>query len=133
MRVLAFNEGNLGSHVMGQGQLEHALRAGQAGTGIEVTFTTMAPMGRWANALASRPVPLLRERRLDLPQLRWHVVQSRRAELALRKALSSTPADVVLLHTQAVSLGMRRLMTNQPVAISMDTTIADWAAMPAWK
>ena len=133
MRILAFNEGNLGSHIMGQGQLERALRAGQAGSGDDVSFATLTPMGRWASAAATRRLPLLHNWSLDLPQLRWHLVQSRRAESALREALGSTTPDVVLLHTQAVSLGMRRLMAEHPFALSLDTTIADWAAMPAWK
>ncbi len=135
MKILAFNEGNLGSHIMGQGQLEQALRAGRAGSGAEVEmgFVTLAPMGRQASAAANWQVPLLRHRRLDLTQLRWHLVQSLRARSALEEALGSTSADIVLVHTPAVSLAMGRLMAEHPVVLSMDTTIADWAEMPAWR
>src|SRR5487761_2474768 len=126
MRILFFNEGNLGSHIMGQGQLDEALRVGLAGTpGVEARFAGLTPMGRWAGAAAPRPHPPLARWNLDLRTLRWHLVQSARARAALRRELEAWPADVALVHSQSVALAMGRLMGELPVAVSLDTTIAD--------
>ena len=134
MRILFFNEGNLGSHIMGQGQMDEALRVGLAGTpGVEARFAGLTPMGRWAGAAATRPLPPLARWNLDLRTLRWHLVQSARARAALRRELEAWPADVALVHSQSVALAMGRLMSELPVAVSLDTTIADWSGMPAWR
>ena len=134
MRILFFNEGNLGSHIMGQGQLDEALRVGLTESpGVEARFAGLTPMGRWAGAAATRPLPPLARWNLDFRTLRWHLVQSLRARSALRAELRAWPADVALVHSQSVALQLGGLMGELPVAVSLDTTIADWSAMPAWR
>lgn len=134
MRVLFFNEGNLGAHIMGQGQLDEALRIGMAETErFEGRFAGLEAMGRWASAAATRPIWPLAAAHLDLRTLRWHLVQSGRARAALKSELGAWPADVVMVHSQSVALAMGGLMRKLPFAISLDTTIADWTGMPAWR
>lgn len=134
MRVMFFNEGNLGTHIMGQGQMEAALRVGLAARAdVQGHFAGLTPMGRWASALATRPVPPLARANLDFRTLRWHLVQSRRARMALGKELKAWPADALLVHSQSVALTMGTIMDRLPVAVSVDTTIADWSGMPAWR
>jgi glycosyltransferase involved in cell wall biosynthesis len=131
---LFFNEGNLGAHIMGQAQLDTALRAGLATdeADIEARFASLAPMGRWANALATRPVEPLAKQHLDFRVLRWHLVQSMRAGAQLRAQLRRWPADVVHLHTQSVAMTSGATMRSLPVLLSVDTTVRDWWSMPAW-
>jgi glycosyltransferase involved in cell wall biosynthesis len=130
MRVLFFNEGNLGSHVMGQGQLSEALRVGLAeSSGVEADFAGLTPMGKLAGALANRPLPVLAGRGIDLRVLRWHLVQSMRARGAVAQALDRQPADVLHVHTQAITFGLTATMRRIPTVISIDATIGDWAAM----
>src|ERR1039458_9953597 len=51
VRVLFFNEGNLGTHILGQGQLDAALHAGlSSAPDVETHFAGLTPMGRWARA-----------------------------------------------------------------------------------
>jgi glycosyltransferase involved in cell wall biosynthesis len=134
VRLLLFNEGNLGAHIMGQGQLDAALRSGLLDQSeIEGRFAGLSPMGRVANALAHRAVRPLSRRDLDLRITRWHLVQSWRAQKQVRLELRSRPADAMLVHTQSVALTMRRLMRSLPVFLSVDTTIRDWSTMPAWR
>jgi glycosyltransferase involved in cell wall biosynthesis len=134
MRLLFFNEGNLGTHIMGQGQLEEALRTGLATTPhVQAHFAGLTPMGRWASALATRPVPPLAHANLDFRTLRWHVVQSARARAALREQLRAWPADAVHVHSQSVAMAMGATMSSLPVALSVDTTVGDWSGMPAWR
>ncbi len=134
MRVLFFNEGNLGSHVMGQGQLAEALRTGLAASGgVESRFAGLRPMGRLSALLASWPVPGLAERHLDLRALRWHLVQSARARTEIAAALREWPAQVLHVHSQSVALTLGATMRRTPTALSVDTTIGEWAAMPAWR
>lgn len=134
MRVLFFNEGNLGSHIMGQGQLAQALAVGLAQTPeVQARFAGLSTMGRVARAVAMRPLPLLADRQLDMRALRWHLVQSLRARSALEGALADWPADVVHVHSQSVALTPGPAMRATPTVLSLDTTIGDWAAMPAWR
>lgn len=133
MRVLFFNEGNLGAHVMGQGQLAQALRVGLPEAGdVDARFAGLTPMGRFASAAASRPLAPLDSLGLDPRELRWHVVQSLRARRAIAAELCAGPADVVHVHTQSVALLMRSTMRRVPIALSTDTTVHDWSTMPAW-
>jgi glycosyltransferase involved in cell wall biosynthesis len=133
MRVMFFNEGNLGSHILGQGQLDEAVRVGLTVTpGVDAHFAELGALGRLGAAAASRPVPLLAERGLDFRTLRWHLVQSRRARMQLAAALSGWPADVVHVHSQSVALTMGPTMQGAPVVLSVDATVRDWARMPAW-
>ena len=133
MRVMFFNEGNLGSHILGQGQLDEAVRVGLSVTpGVDAHFAELGALGRLGAAAASRPVPLLAERGLDFRTLRWHLVQSRRARMQLGQALAGWAADVVHVHSQSVALTMGPRMQGAPVVLSVDATVRDWARMPAW-
>ncbi len=133
MRVLFFNEGNFGAHIMGQGQLDAALRVGaQERPDIELRFAGLGQIGRLANAAIYHRLGPLSNWRLDFPTLRWHLVQSARARRALRSTLAEWPADVVQLHTQSIALLMGNLLRRRHVALSVDTTIGDWWSMPAW-
>jgi alpha-maltose-1-phosphate synthase len=130
MRVLFFNDGNLGIHAMGQGQLSEALRVGLAETSdVEASFAGLSPMGKLAGALASRPLPFLARRGVDARVLRWQLVQSVRARDAVSKALRERPADVLHVHTQAISFGLAATMRRVPTVLSIDATIGEWAAM----
>ncbi len=132
MRVLFFNEGNLGAHVMGHGQLTEALRVGLAESeGVEARFAGLSPMGRVAAALATRPVPGLADRELDLRTLRWHLVQSLRARAAIERALAGRRTDAVFVHSHSVGLTLGRLMRRIPTMLSLDVTVGDWAQLPA--
>jgi glycosyltransferase involved in cell wall biosynthesis len=134
VHVLFFNEGNLGTHIMGQGQLTEALRLGLAGVeDVEATFTGLSPMGRLAGALAARPVPGLGERELDLRALRWHLAQSVRARGAIERALAGREADAVFVHSHSVGMTLGRLMRRRPTVLSLDVTVGDWSQMPAWR
>ncbi|HTZ65442.1 MAG TPA: glycosyltransferase family 4 protein [Solirubrobacteraceae bacterium] len=133
MRVLFFNEGNSGSYIMGLAQGEAAMQVGLATRPeLEAHFAQLTPMDRWATALAARPVPLLSRAKLDFHTLRWHVVQSLRARSQLRQELRDWPADVVYVKTQSIALAMTALMRRLPVVLSIDATVRDWWAMPAW-
>ncbi len=134
MRVLFFNEGNLGAHVMGQGQLEAALRAGLPfAPGVQARFAGLTPMGAAARAAATRPIKPLAGAGLDFRTLRWHLVQSLRARSALRDELRAWPADIVHVHSHSIALTMAATMRALPVALSVDTTVRDWWSMPAWR
>jgi glycosyltransferase involved in cell wall biosynthesis len=133
MRVLFFNEGNLGTHILGQGQLDAALRAGLASAPVlEAHFAGLSPLAGVANAAATRPVRSLAALDLGLRTFRWHLVQSLRARRQLGRALEDWPADVVQVHSQAVALLIGPVIGAAPVVLSVDATIADWSAMPAW-
>jgi glycosyltransferase involved in cell wall biosynthesis len=133
VRVLFFNEGNLGTHILGQGQLDAALRCGLAvAPDVDAHFCGLPPLGRWGSAAASWPVPLLGRRRLDFRTPRWHLVQSLRGRSQLLHALRDWPADVVHVHTQSAALMMGGLMRRMPVVLSVDATVQDWSRMPAW-
>ncbi len=134
MRVLFFNEGNLGTHVLGHGQLDGALRAGLAATpDVEARFAGLTPMGRWANAGASRQIEPLTRAELDFKALRWHVIQSLRLRSQLRQELRAWPADVVHLYSHAISFASIATMRTTPVVLATDTSVLDWWAMPAWR
>lgn len=133
VRVLFFNEGNLGTHIMGQGQLEGALRRGAvASTNVDASFAGLEPMGRVATALATRRIQPLARLDLDVDMLRWQLVQSTRARRALQRAVGECRPDIVHVHTQSVALTLSGGQLRAPLAISMDTTIRDWWEMPAW-
>lgn len=133
MRVLFLNEGNLGSHVLGQGQLDEALQTGlRAHNEVEARFAALPELGRFARALATRPVPLLADANLDFRTLRWHLVQARRADVQLRRELARWPADIVHVHSHSIALMMSRTMRRLPVVLSLDATVRGWWGMPAW-
>lgn len=134
MRVLFFNEGNIGTHVVGHGQLEQALRVGLEGhPEVEARFAGLKEMGRWSRAAATRPLPGLARAGLDPRTLRWHLVQSLRARHALAHELGSWRPDVAHVHTHTIAFEMARIMRALPVALSVDATVSDWWEMPAWR
>lgn len=133
MRVLFFNEGNSGGYMMGPAQVEAAMRVGLAAVPeIEARFVQLTPMGRWATALATRRIPVLTARKLDFHTSRWHVVQSLRARSQLRRELQRWSPGVIIVNTQSVALAMAALMRRVPVVLSIDSTVRQWWAMPAW-
>jgi glycosyltransferase involved in cell wall biosynthesis len=133
MRVLFFNEGNLGSHILGQGQLDAALRTGlESRPDVEARFAGLQEPGRWQHAAASRTIPGLARWSLDFPTLRWHMVQSLRARARTAQELKAWPAQALHVHSQSVALAMAPTMRRLPVAVSLDATVRDWWAMPAW-
>ncbi len=134
MRVLFLNEGNLGSYVLGQGQLDAALQTGlRDAPEIEAHFAGLAPLGRWERAAATRPIPLLAGAHLDFRTLRWHLVQAGRGRAQLRRELRDWPADVAHVHSHSIALAMGSAMKTLPVALSLDATVRGWWAMPAWQ
>ncbi len=134
MRLLFFNEGNLGSYILGQAQLERSLRRHAGGAdGIEVRFANLTPQGRLAHALATRPVPGTARLGVELGGGRWYAVQALRARAALERELRGGRPDVVHVHSHSVALGMVGLMRRVPTALSVDATTGDWSAMPAWR
>ncbi|MCW3018116.1 MAG: glycosyl transferase group 1 [Solirubrobacterales bacterium] len=133
MRVLFFNEGNLGGYILGQGQLDAALRAGlSAAPDVEARFAGLVPLGRFERALATRPVPLLAGLSLDFRTLRWHLVQAQRARAQLGRELRRWPADVVHVHSHSIALTTGAIMRRLPVVLSLDATVHGWWSMPGW-
>jgi alpha-maltose-1-phosphate synthase len=134
MRVLFFNEGNLGAHVLGHAQLDGALRSGlQGASNIEARFASLTPMSRQAEMTASHPLKPLAKAGLDFQTLRWHVVQSLRARTELNRQLAEWPADVVHVYSHAITFAMIAAMRRVPTVLATDTTVWDWWAMPAWR
>jgi glycosyltransferase involved in cell wall biosynthesis len=133
VRVLFLNEGNLGTYILGQGQLEQALHTGLPFTPeVQAHFAGVGPMGGLARAAATRPIDVLASTGLDFRTLRWHLVQALRARRAIRRELRAWPADVVHVHSHSIALTMAATMRTVPVALSVDTTVRDWWSMPAW-
>lgn len=133
MRVLFLNEGNLGTYILGQGQLEQALRTGLPyAPEVEARFAGVGPLGRVARAAATRPIEALASTGLDFRTLRWHLVQALRARRVVRRELHEWPADVVHVHSHSIALTMAATMRAVPLALSVDTTVHDWWTMPAW-
>jgi glycosyltransferase involved in cell wall biosynthesis len=134
VRVLFFNEGNLGTHVLGHARLDAALRSGlQSTPDVEARFASLTPMSHRAEMVAGRHLRLLTKIGLDFQTLRWHLVQSRRAHDQLDRELEAWPADVVHVYSHAIAFGMLDTMRKVPVVLATDTTVWDWWAMPAWR
>ena len=134
MRLLFFNEGNLGSHVLGQAQVEATLRAMTDGVdGLDTRFVTLDPQGRWSHAAATWSHPLLARAGLDARTVRWHAVQALRARTTLAREVAGYRPDALHLHSHSIALGMGALMRATPSAVSVDVTIGDWTTMPAWR
>jgi glycosyltransferase involved in cell wall biosynthesis len=132
VRVLFLNEGNLGSYIMGQAQLEQALHIGLPYTPeVQARFAGVGPLGRVAHSAATRPIGALASTGLDFRTLRWHLVQALRARRAVHKELRTWPADVVHVHSHSIALTMAGVMRTVPMALSVDTTVRDWWSMPA--
>jgi glycosyltransferase involved in cell wall biosynthesis len=134
VRLLFFNEGNLGSHVLGQAQVEATLRAMTDGVeGLDTCFVTLASQGRWSRAAATWSHPLPARTGLDVRTARWHLVQALRGRRALAAEVAGYHPDAMHLHSHSIALGMGSLMRRVPAAVSVDVTVGDWWAMPAWR
>jgi glycosyltransferase involved in cell wall biosynthesis len=134
MRVLFFNEGNLGAHTLGHAQLDDALRSGlESASDVEARFASLAPMSRPAEMTASHPLKPFAKAGLDFQTLRWHLVQSMRARAELNRQLAEWPADVVHVYSHAIAFAMVATMRRVPMVLATDTTVWDWWAMPAWR
>jgi glycosyltransferase involved in cell wall biosynthesis len=133
VRLLFFNEGNLGSYVIGQAQVEATLRAmTDAVQDVDARFAMLPTQGRWTHAAATWTHPLLARTGLDARTARWHLVQALRARRALAAEVAAFRPDAMHVHSHSVALGMGALMRRVPTAVSVDVTVADWATMPAW-
>jgi glycosyltransferase involved in cell wall biosynthesis len=134
VRLLFFNEGNLGSHIMGQGQVEASLRPGlERLPDVEARFVTLPPAGRWERAAIQWTKPPLARTGLDMRPLRFHAVQSLRSRRALDAVLRDWPADAVHVHSHSVSFALGGLARRIPLVLSVDVTVQDWWEMPAWR
>jgi glycosyltransferase involved in cell wall biosynthesis len=134
LRLLFFNEGDLGTHVLGHGRLVEAHRAGLGDfPGVEARFASLTEMPRLARAAVNRPIEPLRRAGLDMQTLRWHLVQSLRARWELSRQIEQWRPDVVHLYTPAVALTMVHTMRHVPMVLAMDTTVKEWSYMPAWR
>lgn len=132
--MLFFNEGNLGAHVMGQGQLDAALHAGlERCPNVRARFAGLEPLGRLTGAIATRPIPPLGGLELDLRTLRWHLVQALRARAAIERSLAGEGADALLVHSHSVAMTMDARMRATPTVLSLDVTVTDWSQMPGWR
>ncbi len=133
LRVLFFNEGNLGKYVLGQGQLAGALRTGlDADPSLQGSFSGLEPLGPAGMALATRPVPGLSKLNLDQRTLRWHLVQAVRARRALERGIAASRPDVVHVHSHSVALLSGAQMRRVPFVLSVDAAVEQWGRMPAW-
>lgn len=130
VRILFFNEGNLGSHILGQAQLERTLRTHV--TGVDAVFATLPPQGRLAHAAIQHRLPVVGRAGVNLRTIRWHIVQPLRARRAIALAVAREQPDVLHVHSHSIALGLGRLMRRLPIALSLDTTLGDWTEMPAW-
>jgi glycosyltransferase involved in cell wall biosynthesis len=134
LRLLFFNEGNLGTYVLGQAQVEATLRAQTTGVdGLETRFANLAGQGRLAHAAATWSTRRLAAAGLDLRTARWHLVQAARARAALEREVRAYRPDVLHVHSHSAALGMAGLMRRLPTALSVDATVEGWWAMPAWR
>jgi glycosyltransferase involved in cell wall biosynthesis len=133
LRLLFFNEGDLGSHVLGHSRMADAHRAGlESFPHVEARFARLTEMSRLADAAASRPIEPLRRAGLDMHGLRWHLVQSLRARRALSREIDAFGPDVVQVYTPAVAMTMAGIMRRVPTVLAMDATVQEWRRMPGW-
>ncbi len=134
VRLLFFNEGNLGTFILGQDQVEANLRTAiEHLDGAEARFARLTEQGRWAHAAATWTRPLLSRESLDAKTLRWHAVQSTRARRQVRAEVEAFRPDILHLHSHSIALGLGGVMRRVPTALSVDVTIRDWRMMPAWR
>jgi glycosyltransferase involved in cell wall biosynthesis len=134
MRLLFFNEGNLGTNILGQAQVEATLRRHAAGVdGVEARFARLEPQGRLALAAVGWTRPWLARTGLDVRTLRWHAVQATRARRAIAAQTRTWHPDVLHVHSHSVALGLGAVMERVPTALSVDVTLGDWTDMPAWR
>jgi glycosyltransferase involved in cell wall biosynthesis len=133
VRVLFLNEGNLGTYILGQGQLDQALHTGlPLALDVQARFAGVGPLGPVAHAAATRPIDALASTGLDFRTLRWHLVQALRARRAVRRELRAWPAEMVHVHSHSIALTMAAPMRTVPIALSVDATVRAWWSMPAW-
>jgi glycosyltransferase involved in cell wall biosynthesis len=138
IRILLVSEGRLGTWeagIMGHLRLEQVLcDEAAAGSVIEVEVLNVPnPVG--ISRYLVREIPGLGRIDLDLQQLRWHAVHSILARRALAaRVAAGPPFDALLIHTQAVSFGLRRWRPQRvPVFISADCGTRVWRDFDIWR
>jgi glycosyltransferase involved in cell wall biosynthesis len=134
LNVLFLQEGVLDSGaVMGHASYQHSIRAGLPGVpDVNARFAGLPPMGRFSRRFATG-FPLLRGLDLDLQTVRWHAIQAHAARRVLREELSKAPADVAVVKSHSIAMGLLREMDRLPVVPVVDVTVWDWRAMGIWR
>jgi len=133
LRALFYNEGTVGTGILGHGMLESALRAGLSRRDdVDAHLLGPAPEGSIAG-WAARSVPGLFPFSLDFQPTRWHLVQSLRARRAIRSSRAAQIADVLYVHTQASALLLGSILDRVPTFLSVDASIEAFAGLEAWQ
>jgi len=133
LRALFYNEGAVGTGVLGHAAMAQTLSASTAARGdVQARHIGPGPEGPLAR-LVEHPVPGLFGLSLDLQPTRWHLVQSERARLAIRRALRDGPADVLLVHTHVSALLLAPIMRRWPTFLSVDALIASYTGLGVWQ
>ncbi len=122
-------------HRAGPARAGAARGAARQAEQVEARFA--GPAARWdrspARAAARRAAPLA-GCRPGLPRRCAGTSCSRCARArALARELAQWPADVVHVHSHSIALRRRARLRTLPVALSVDATVRDWSAMPAWR
>jgi glycosyltransferase involved in cell wall biosynthesis len=95
---------------------------------MTAAFASVAPPGRFGALLVRR---FDRLGTLDLQMLRWRLRWSREARRLVRQARPRP--DAVFVNTQACGLALRGEMRSIPVALSVDATARQFAALGYWR
>jgi Glycosyl transferases group 1 len=133
LRALFYNEGTVGTGILGHSMLERALRAGLSHRDdVDAYMLGPAPEGRIAR-LAARSVPGLFGLSLDFQPTRWHLVQSLRARRAILGSREAQIADVLYVNTQASALLLGSTLDRVPTFLSVDASIEAFTGLEAWQ
>lgn len=128
LHLLALNEGELGTGVLGHPRVADALRLGTAcRDDVRVTHVELGPMPALGKQLARR-VPWSAERGFDLQPSRWHAVQAVRAARVLRDAVAEHRPDAVHVHSHTIAFGAS---VDLPMVVSVDATVSQWQSLQA--
>jgi alpha-maltose-1-phosphate synthase len=133
LRALFYNEGAVGTGILGHSMLARALTAGLSRRD-DVDAHMVGPAREGSiSRLAARRVPGLFGLSLDLQPTRWHLVQSLRARRAIRRSQAAQMADVLHVHTQASALLLGSILLRVPTFLSVDASIEAFARLEAWQ
>jgi hypothetical protein len=133
LRALFYNEGAVGTGILGHSMLDRALRAGLSRRDdVDAHMLGPARQGGIAR-LAAHSVPGLFGLSLDLQPARWHLVQSLRAWRAIRGSRAVQIADVLYVNTQASALLLGSILNRVPTFISVDASIEAFTRLEAWQ
>ncbi len=133
LRALFYNEGAIGTGVLGHAAMAQTLSASTAAReDLTARHIGPGPEGPLAR-LIEHPVPGLFALSLDLQPTRWHLVQSRRARRAVRRALRDGPADVLLVHSHVSALLLAPIMRRWPTFLSVDSLIESYTRLGVWQ